>query len=116
MTYSDEEKAAAKAKADEILAAWQAGEATEDSFAALAKEKSTDPGSASNGGLYEDIYPGQMVAAFEDWCFDPFRKAGDVEMVETEYGWHIMYFVKSHEEAAWKACTLCVPALDIYKG
>lgn len=91
-TYSDEEKAAAKEKAEEIYAQWQAGDATEDSFAALAAEKTTDPGSQENGGLYENIYPGQMVTAFNDWCFDDSRKPGDTGIVETDYGYHIMYF------------------------
>ena len=91
-TYTDEEKAAAKAKAEEILAAWQAGEATEESFAALAAEKSTDTGSVANGGLYEDVYPGQMVTNFNDWCFAEGRKAGDTGIVESEYGYHIMFY------------------------
>lgn len=92
-TYSDEEKAAAKTSAEDILAEYLAGNTSEESFASLATLKSTDTGSASNGGLYEDIYPGQMVTAFEDWCFDESRKAGDTGIVETEYGYHIMYFV-----------------------
>ena len=92
-TYSDEEKATAKAAAEEILNEWKSGDATEESFAALATEKSTDTGSTANGGLYEDIYPGQMVDAFEDWCYDASRKAGDTGIVETEYGYHVMYFV-----------------------
>ena len=91
-TYSDEEKAAAMTTASQLLTQWKAGEATEASFAGLAAEKSTDPGSAANGGLYEDIYPGQMVAAFEDWCYDESRKPGDTGVVETEYGCHVMYF------------------------
>ena len=92
-TYSDEEKATAKAKAEEILAEFQAGAASEDSFASLATLKSGDSGSVSTGGLYEDIYPGQMVVAFENWCFDESRKTGDTGIVETEYGYHVMYFV-----------------------
>lgn len=91
-TYSAEELAAAKATADEILASWQAGEATEESFAALANEKSAD-GDGVSGGLYENVYPGQMVANFNDWCYDSARKAGDTGIVETEYGYHVMYFV-----------------------
>ena len=93
VTYSDEEKAAAKAKAEEILAAYEAGEKTEDAFAALATEKTTDPGSQENGGLYENVYPGKMVVNFNDWCFDAARKTGDTGLVETEYGYHVMYFV-----------------------
>ena len=92
-TYSDEEKAKAKTAAEEILAAFEAGEKTEEAFAALATEKTTDPGSKENGGLYENVYPGQMVTAFNDWCFDAARATGDTAIVETEYGCHVMYFV-----------------------
>ena len=92
-TYSDEEKAKAKAAAEEILAAFEAGVKTEEAFAALATEKTTDPGSKDSGGLYENVYTGQMVTAFNDWCFDAARKSGDTAIVETEYGCHVMYFV-----------------------
>ena len=98
-TYSDEEWAACEAKAQEILDAWLAGEATEDSFAALANEHSTDPGSNTNGGLYEDVYVGQMVEPFETWCFDEARAVGDTGLVKTTYGYHVMYFVGS--EPIW---------------
>lgn len=91
-TYSAEELAAAKKTAEDILAQWQSGEATEESFAALANENSAD-GDGTTGGLYENVYPGQMVAAFNDWCFDSNRKSGDTGIVETTYGFHVMYFV-----------------------
>ena len=91
-TYSDEEKAAAKTAAEDLLAQWESGEATEDSFAALANEHSDD-GDGTTGGLYENVYPGQMVTNFNDWCFDSSRKAGDTGIVETEYGYHVMYYV-----------------------
>ena len=93
VTYSEKEMQTAKTKADEILAAFNAGEKTEEAFAALATEKTTDTGSKETGGLYENVYPGQMVQAFNDWCFDAARKTGDTEIVETEYGYHVMYFV-----------------------
>ena len=67
--------------------------ATEEVFSNLAKDNSTDPGSASNGGLYENVYPGQMVETFNDWCFDSARKPGDTGIVETQYGVHLLYFV-----------------------
>ena len=89
-TYTDEEKAAAKAEAEAILTEWKAGAATEDSFAALANEKSDD-GDGTTGGLYENVYPGQMVDGFENWCFDG-RKVGDTGVVETEYGYHVMFY------------------------
>lgn len=97
-TYSDEEKAAAKAAAEELLAQWKAGEATDESFAALAHDNTDDPGSAENGGLYENVYPGQMVVNFNDWCFDSSRKPGDTGIVESNYGYHVMYFVGNAEQ------------------
>ena len=72
---------------------WLAGTATEESFAEIATLNSTDSGSAANGGLYENVYPGQMVTTFNDWCFDEARQPGDYGIVETEYGFHLMYFV-----------------------
>ena len=97
-TYSDEEKAAAKEKAESWLQTWEDGDATEESFAALATENTTDTGSKDNGGLYENVYPGQMVSAFNNWCFDENRKPGDTGIVETSYGYHVMYFVGQSEE------------------
>ncbi len=92
-TYSDVEKAVAKSKAEKLLADWvAAGDLSEDSFAELAKANSKD-GNASQGGLYEDVYPGQMVAPFENWLYDAERKVGDYGIVETDFGYHIMFFV-----------------------
>lgn len=91
-TYSEEELSIARTTAENLLTQWKAGEATEDSFAALANEYSAD-GDGTTGGLYENVYPGQMVAAFNDWCFDSSRKSGDTGIVETTYGIHVMYFV-----------------------
>lgn len=91
-TYSEAELIAAKAQAEAILRQWKDGDATEESFAQLANEHSAD-GDGTTGGLYEKVYPGQMVPAFNDWCFAEGRKTGDTEIVETEYGYHIMYYV-----------------------
>ena len=82
----------AKQKAEDLLAQYESGDQTEESFAELARTNSADTG-AGDGGLYENVYPGQMVTAFNDWCFDESRKSGDVGIVETEYGYHVIYFV-----------------------
>lgn len=87
-----EQVEAAEIAAETILREWELGEKTEESFAELAKERSEDPGSKDNGGLYENIYKGMMVEPFEKWCFDSKRKPGDVGLVETDYGYHVMYF------------------------
>lgn len=93
-TFDEAAWASAKTKAEEILAIFEAGDKSEDSFAALAMEYSHD-GSASTGGLYTDVTKGQMVANFENWCFDENRQTGDYGIVETEFGYHLMYFVDS---------------------
>ena len=94
-TYSDEEKSTAKAAADEIYNEWKNGAATEESFAALANEKSDD-GDGTTGGLVENVYPGRTVPNFENWCFGD-RKIGDTDIVESEYGYHIMFYCGDSE-------------------
>ena len=93
--------AEAAQKAQDILDEWKAGDATEDSFAALANEYSQDPGSNTTGGLHEQVYQGQMVTEFNDWCFDESRQPGDCEIVETTHGYHIIYFIGQTETRAW---------------
>lgn len=87
--------------AEDALDEWKNGEATEESFAALAEKYSEDGGSNTNGGLYENVIPGQMTQAFNDWCFDSSRKPGDTDIVETDFGCHVMYFC-SAGDPVWK--------------
>lgn len=97
---SDSEEAdtpTAQEQAEALLEEWKAGEATEESFAALATEHSADTGSKDDGGLIEDIYPGQMVENFDAWCFDESRQPGDTGIVESTYGYHVMYYVGQSE-------------------
>ena len=70
-------------------------------LAALANEHSTDGGSNTNGGLYENVFAGQMVEAFDAWVFDETRKPGDYGIVKTQFGHHLMYFVSASEHDAW---------------
>lgn len=95
-TYSDEAKQAALDKINEIKAEYEAGEMTEESFAALAEKYSEDSGSNTNGGLYEEIYRGEMVQEFNDFCFAG-HKSGDIGVVYGESsgyaGYHLVYFV-----------------------
>ena len=101
-TYSDEALATARARAEEILAEWKSGDATEDSFAALAGQYSEDNGSNTNGGLYENVAQGQMVAEFNDFLFAAGRKSGDTGIVYgsngSYAGYHVMYDVGEGEQ------------------
>lgn len=83
-----------KAKAEAILADFNVGPKTAESFGELAIANSEDPGSKDAGGLYEDVIPGQMISEFNDWLFDAERKAGDTGIIfSEETGYHVMYYV-----------------------
>src|SRR5688572_11367263 len=82
-----EEQAKAKAEA---LQKQIAGGA---SFEELAKKESDDAGSGANGGALGEFGRGQMVPEFEKAAFD--AKVGDVVMVRTQYGYHVVK-VESH--------------------
>ena len=93
---SESEKAEYKTKAQAILDEYLKNP-TEENFAALATEKSEDTGSASNGGLFKEVMDdGTYVEAFTNWSIDPARKPGDTGIVETEYGYHVMYYSKAN--------------------
>ena len=97
-TYSEDEWATALSEAERILKQWQDGEATEESFAVLANTYSEDGGSNTTGGLYEDVHiDSNYVPEFKNWAIDVARKSGDVEIVRTTHGYHIMYFVSGED-------------------
>lgn len=101
-SISDEAWADAEAEAQRIYDEWLAGDATEESFAALAEEYTQDPGSMTTGGLYEEVFPKRMIAEFDDWCFADGRAVGDHGMVKTSYGYHIMYFSGEGDYIYWR--------------
>ncbi|MBR6915179.1 MAG: peptidylprolyl isomerase [Clostridia bacterium] len=96
----DSEYEEIKAKAQEVYDKWVEEGHTEDAVIELAKEHSEDT-SAENGGLIENVTKGQFVEPFNTWLFEEGRKAGDYTLLETEYGWHIVYYV-SKGEPQWK--------------
>ena len=101
-TLSEEEIAEKKEQAESVLAEWNAlpdEEKTAEKFGELATQYTEDTGSQETGGLYEGVTPGQMVDSFDKWIFDDSRKEGDVEIVESEYGFHIMYYVGNKDFA-----------------
>ena len=101
-TYSDAEKAAAKAEAERLLQVWKDGAKTEESFIALVKEHSDDAGSKETGGLYEDVNPdSNYVPEFLAWSTDSARKTGDTGVILTDYGYHVMYF-SSYDEVTYR--------------
>lgn len=97
--YTDEQWAAAEQKANKILDEFNNGDRSEYSFALLAETNSADTASLSAGnkgyfgGICEAVPLGEMVSEFEDWSIDSARQYGDVGIVKSTYGYHIMFFV-----------------------
>ena len=80
------DKAAVKARADELVAQLRKNPAD---FAKLAKANSQDPGSKEQGGDLGFFARGAMVKAFEDAAFG--LKQGEISApVESEFGYHII--------------------------
>ena len=83
---------------DNSLPAWS----TEESFAALVEENTDDGGSLGTGGLYEGVAPGSnFVEEFRAWAIDAARLEGETDIVKTQFGYHIMYYVSG--EPYWRS-------------
>lgn len=81
-----DDEAAAKAKAEALLAEIRGGA----DFATVAEENSEDSFSAENGGDLDYITPGMMDDAFDSAVFS-LKNVGDVtDVVKTEFGFHII--------------------------
>ncbi len=105
--FTDEEIAAAQAEAQRILDEFTSGEQTGERFGELAEQYSQDRGEdgslSSPGGLYAGVTPStNFVPEFLDWIFTNGRAAGDTGIVQTDYGFHVMY-LDAAEEPQWSA-------------
>lgn len=88
------ERKAAKAKADSLLVELKKNP---KSFAALAKQNSQDPGSATQGGDLGWFKRGMMTKPFEDATFA--LKEGELsEVVQSDYGYHLILLSGIHGE------------------
>lgn len=92
----DEQNTQAKQKAQELLDKIKKGANFED----LAKENSQDPGSKEKSGDLGFVKKGTFVPEFDEILFNKNLKPGEVypELVETDFGWHIIKFVESKGE------------------
>jgi peptidyl-prolyl cis-trans isomerase C len=88
---------ATEEEANQVLARLDKGEKFED----LARELSTDPGSAENGGLYENVEPGQFVPEFDKAMFEDLQPGETTKApVQTQFGYHIIKLVSRSEGPA----------------
>lgn len=73
---------AAKKLADSLQLAILTG----SNFDSLCVKFSDDPGSKDKGGVYDNVYPGQMVPEFNQFIFD--NPIGYRGVVKTSFGYH----------------------------
>lgn len=79
----------------------------ESIFLQLVPEYSQDSGSNGNGGLLENVAPGMLSSAISSWCFDPGRRTpGDLTVLPSSYGYHVVYFVGYRDNYEWKDTVL----------
>ena len=92
---TDEEKAAAKAKAEELIQQLKDGA----DFAELAKANSADTGTAQKGGQIGPFSREEMVPAFSEASYN-LKNVGDITEtpVQTQYGYHIIKLVSKEEK------------------
>ena len=92
---SDEEKAAAKTKAEELIKQLKDGA----DFAELAKANSADTGTAAKGGQIGPFKRSDMVPEFSTAAYD-LKNAGDITEtpVQTQFGYHIIKLVSKEEK------------------
>ena len=105
-TPTEDQKKATHAEAVKVQEEWIKNGRSEDAFKAIVKKYNEDTASTENGGLYEGIIPSSnFVDNFKFWAIDPARKEGDCDIIESSYGYHIMYFVKNNG-ADWETTAL----------
>ena len=85
VTPSDSARQAARIRSEELLERARAGE----DFAELATAYSQDPGSAEAGGDVGWFRKGEMAKAFDEAAF-ALPEGAVSDLVETEYGFHII--------------------------
>jgi hypothetical protein len=80
---------------------WQEAGGTEEELIKLT-DKCLEDKTAGDGGLLENITPDtNFVKNFLNWSIDSKREKGDNEVIETEHGYHIMYFV-DHSDMTYR--------------
>lgn len=117
-------KETASKEAESILNDYKAhveensGKSSEEYFAELADKYSDDTAStakntqqtddSTTGGLISDLKDdGTVVPSFEDWIFSKGayagqkRAEGDTGIIESDFGYHVMYYIGGHKHPAW---------------
>ena len=88
--------------AERMLAEFLAASPSESKFAELALAHSADAATVANGGLYTDISRGSLEKGLTDWLLAEARETGDTAVIQSAYGFHIVWFVGENELSVWE--------------
>ena len=92
----DGTKANAESTANSLLTKYKKYN-TEVYFGELAYQNSDDLATYKSGGLYYDLHEGQLTGDLNTWCFAEERQPGDVAVVKSDAGYHVVYFQSATE-------------------
>jgi parvulin-like peptidyl-prolyl isomerase len=102
-------RAAARAKADSLLAQIEKG----GDFETIAKKESMDPGSRDQGGALPFVRRGKMVEAFDRVIFSGLPPGTVVPVViESPFGFHIIRIDRVRPAEVKASHILIIPTLD----
>ena len=84
-----------------LLDEWNAGEATEDSFAELCDKYGGS--NAAKGGLIEGVAKSSVSDELAEWIFADDRAAGDTGVISTESGYTYVIYYVGQGDPEWKS-------------
>ncbi len=85
-----------------IIDEWKAGDATAESFGALADKYNEGTSFTAEGGLYQAVTPGGTLEELVAWIFDEARAVGDVGVVDTSDGTSYVLYYAGPNDPEWK--------------
>ena len=92
VTGSEEAWDASRKLAEDLVKKFNTGKKKDDTaFSVLAHANTKDEGSRLTGGMYVNVHKGQLIAPLDAWCFNPARKPGDIDIVKSDFGYHVLY-------------------------
>ena len=96
VTYTESAWSTAQSTANTLLGKFKKYN-TEVYFGELAYQSSDDLATNKTGGVYENLREGQLTGELNTWCFDSARQPGDVAVVKSDAGYHVVFFQSATE-------------------
>ncbi|MDA0207852.1 MAG: protein translocase subunit SecD [bacterium] len=101
---NDRTKIEAQLLAQELLS-----NLTKENFAEVAEEQSDDTASATVGGSLDWVTRGMMVEPFENALFDDLSDGEISELVETQFGYHLIFREDTRSKTAYEIAHIEMP-------